>query len=185
MDALDSAPPPGDADWNGACERVERYLLAHGIGDRERVMRLVLDIIGRAKTEWEAGPSRPPVEVAMGLAIARVEEWFSLLGGGVPDAARAGRSGYFTGRARDGWGEAFLLEPPPAELVREVRDASLRAGPDLDPASLSRADVDYGPMEDLARETWEQFSWGHVIKAFVIWLLVFCAAYAAYLRFFQ
>ncbi len=66
-----------------------------------------------------------------------------------------------------------------------VRSASMQAGPALEFTSLIRTEVDYGAMEDIAEGTWQQFSWAHVLRAFVIWVVIFFAAYGAYLQFFH
>ena len=66
----------------------------------------------------------------------------------------------------------------------EIRNSCMEAGPALDFHSLVRKEMDYGAMEDLARETWNQFSWSHVLRAFILWVVLFLLAYGIYLRFF-
>jgi len=175
-------------EWNIACLRLEDYLRVHRIHDRERLLRLSLELLEEAKKAHAASPGRTPLDVTMPLAIARTEEWFSRLAGSeIPDAQQAarGRAAWFASGLHREWPSAFLDPHPPAELLAAVRSASLQAGPALEFSSLTRAEVDYGPMEDIAGGTWQQFSWGHVLRAFLIWLAIFFAAYGSWLMFFR
>ena len=119
----------------------------------------------------------------------QIEAWFSRLADDTvpPDsqlAARARGAWFASGLHRE-WPTAFLDPAPPEALVSAVRSVSLQAGPALEFSSLIRAEVDYGAMEDIAEGTWQQFSWAHVLRAFVIWVVIFFAAYGAYLHFFH
>jgi hypothetical protein len=176
------------AAWNIACLRLEDYLRVHRVHDRERLLRLNLELLEEAKRLHAADSVRPPLDVTMSLATARTEEWFSRLAGSEsPDAMQAarGRAAWFASGLHREWPSVFLDPNPPAELLSAVRAASLQAGPALEFSSLTRAEMDYGPMEDLAEGTWQQFSWGHVLRAFVIWVVIFFAAYGAWLAWFD
>lgn len=175
-------------DWNIACLRLEDYLRAHRVRDREHLVRLTLSLLDHARSLQAMATGRAPLDVTMELAMTRTEEWFSRLADDAapPDAqlAARGRAVWFASGLHREWPSAFLDPQPPAELLAAVRSASLQAGPALEFTSMARAAVDYGPMEDLAHETWQQFSWGHVLRAFVIWVIIFFAAYGAWLAFF-
>lgn len=175
--------------WNSACVRLEDYLRAYRVRDRPTSLRLALQILDQAREAHAARPDVSPVVLTMEMATALTESWFARLAGedGIsPASLRASRGhvAYFASGADKKWPSSFLDPDPPAELLAAVRAASLRAGPELEFTSLVRREVDYGPMEDIARETWEKFSWSHVLRAFAIWVLVFCAAYFSYLHFF-
>jgi hypothetical protein len=174
--------------WNAAALRLEDYLRAHRVHARERLLRLNLELLEMAHLAHAAEPHRSPLDVTMQLAIARVEAWFSRLAGDsdAPDTqlAARGRAAWFASGLHRAWPEAFLDPTPAAELLSAVRSVSMQAGPALEFTSLLRTEVDYGPIEDLAGGTWQQFSWGHVLRAFFIWVVIFFAAYGAYLGFF-
>lgn len=184
-----TSDPDGLSDWSEACLRLEDYLNAHRIPDRERVLRLNLALVDEARREHARDPSRTPLDVTMSLATQRVEEWFSRLADDTapPDSrlAARGRALWFTNDLHQQFPSAFLAEPPPDSLRDAVRSVTLRTGPDLELARLTRQEVDYGPMEDIASGTWQQFSWGHVLRAFLIWVCIFFAVYGSYLAFFQ
>ncbi len=175
-------------DWNGAALRLEDYLRAHRVHDREHLLRLNLEILDIAHRAHLAEPQRTPLDVTMEIAIDRVERWFSRLAGDTeapdPRLAARGRAAWFASGLHRQWPAAFLDPSPPAELFAAVRSASLQAGPALEFSSLLRTEMDYGPMEDLAGGTWQQFSWGHVLRAFFIWVVIFFVAYGAYRGFF-
>jgi hypothetical protein len=179
---------PLDA-WNTACERLEDYLRAHRVHDRARLLRLGLALLDEARALHAAQPARTPLDVTMELATDRVEAWFARLADDTmkpdPQLAARGRAVWFASGLHREWPSAFLDPEPPPELLAAVRSASLQAGPALEFTSMARVEVDYGPMENLAEETWQQFSWGHVLRAFVIWVVIFFAAYFGYLHFFQ
>lgn len=174
--------------WNIACLRLEDYLRVHRVQDRERLLRLSLDLLDAAKKEAAQAPDRSPLDVTMSLATTRTEEWFSKLAGAdsldAQHAAR-GRAAWFASGLHRRWPAAFLDPSPPPELLAAVRSASMQAGPALEFSSLTRTEIDYGPMEDIAEGTWHQFSWAHVLRAFVIWLVIFFASYGAWLAFFR
>lgn len=169
-----------ELDWDPACRRIEEYLRAHAVVPRERLIALTLGILQEAKSLHAQDPSGTPLECAMNLVVRKSDDWFSLLAGDPSKASRA-RLAYFS----SGRNDLFLEPSPPAEFVSSIRSAGIEAGPALEFQSLIRKELDYGAMEDIARETWEQFSWRHVLRAFVLWLVVFLVAWASYLRFFR
>ena len=171
-------------DWEVACLRLEDYLRAHGVQPRERLLVLTLEIIREARELHLNNPGKSPMQTTMELAIGRTDEWFAMLAGSAENAVRA-RVAFFSPAIHRKWAFAFLVPSPPVGMLAEVRTAGTEAGPELDFQSLIRREMDYGAMEDIARETWEQFSWSHVLRAFVLWLVIFLAAYGLYLTYFQ
>ncbi len=175
-------------EWNAACDRLEDFLDAHRVQDRALVLRLTTDLLAEARRLHAENPIYSPVETTLDLATAQTEAWFSRLAADTAptdgNAAARARVAYFAAGAHREWPAAFLDPDPPAAMIEAIRRASIQAGPDLEFTSLIRREVDYGPVEDLARETWEQFSWSHVLRAFLIWVVIFFAAYGSYLAFF-
>lgn len=172
-----------DREWDVACLRLEEYLQAHGVRPRGHLLALVLETIQEARSLKTANPDREAVEATMEIAVAKTDAWFSALAGSPEKAIRA-RVAFFSSPVHDRWASAFWQDSMPEELISEVRAAYHEAGPALDFQSLVRREMDYGAMEDIARETWEQFSWGHVMRAFLLWVVLFLAAYGIYLKFF-
>ncbi|HVE17395.1 MAG TPA: hypothetical protein VNB29_11705 [Chthoniobacterales bacterium] len=176
------------AAWNVAALRLEDYLRAHRVHDRERLLHLNLDLLDAAHRAHATSPDRPPLEITMELATLRVEAWFSKLAGDSaspdPSLAARGRAAWFASGLHREWPTAFLDPEPSSELLSAARSVSMQAGPALEFSSLLRTEMDYGPMEDIAGGTWQQFSWGHVLRAFFIWVFIFFVAYGAYLTFF-
>ena len=168
------------SDWDAACLRLEDFLRAHGVESRERLLLLTLELLAEAKRIQS--PDKTPLETTMEVVMGRTEEWFSRLGGSPEKASRA-KIAFFSIAAQEKWAAAFLCPVPSAELLAKIRTASLEAGPALDFQSLVRREMNYGAMEDVVRETWDQFSWAHVLRAFVLWLLLFLLAYGVYLNF--
>jgi hypothetical protein len=169
-----------ELDWDLACLRIEEYLHAHAVEPRERVLALTLGIFQEAKTLHAQNPSSTPPECAMALAIRKSDDWFSSLAGDPAKVSHARIAFFASGR-----NDLFLEPALPADFVFAIRNAGIEAGPDLKFQSLLRKEFDYGTMADIARETWDQFSWGHTLRAFALWVVVFLAAWGAYLRFFQ
>lgn len=169
-----------ELSWDSAAVRVEDYLRAHGVEPRERLLNLTIALVHEARQHHRIHPEASPLESSMRLAEAKADTWFAALAGGQEGVARA-RVAYFASRHRG----LFLAENLPDEFVRSIRNAVIQAGPALEYQSLARQEIDYGPMEDIAKETWDRFSWAHVLKAFAIWTVIFFLAWGAYLQFFR
>lgn len=167
-----------ELEWDIACRRLEGFLDAHGTAPRERLLALALEILAEAKS----GHAGSPLERTMRIATTRTRLWFERLAGDPTKVART-RAIFLSDPVRERWGSAFLDPEIPADLVSLVREACVEAGPTLEFQSLVRREMDYGAMEDIARETWDQFSWSHVLRAFALWTTLLVLAYAAYLRF--
>lgn len=173
--------------WNAASLRLEDFLRAHSILSRPHFLYLTTEIIYQARQIRGERPDSTPMEITMDLAMERTTKWFADLlpdGSGTPNADQ-GRVAYFAAGIDRKWPEAFLMAELPSEVLEAARAASVQAGPELEFRSLIRKEVNYGPMEDLARETWEQFSWGHVLRTFLLWVGIFFISYWAWFQFFE
>ncbi len=179
---------PPLAAWNEATLRLEDYLRAHRVHDRERLLRLNLELLDAARRAHGLAPARPPLDLVMELATTRTQAWFSRLVDDTvppdPRLAARGRAIWFASGLHRAWPSAFLDPAPPPALLAAIRSGSLQAGPALEFSSLIRTEVDYGALEDIAEGTWQQFSWRHTLGAFLIWVVIFFAAYGAWLTFF-
>jgi len=172
-----------EGGWDAACLRLEDFLRAHGVKPRARLLALTLEMTGEARLLHVLAPEKSPLETTMELAMERTNAWFAALSGSPGKAVRA-RVAFFSIPVQKRWASTFLDPNIPEELLAEIRNSCMEAGPALDFHSLVRKEMDYGAMEDLARETWNQFSWSHVLRAFILWVVLFLLAYGIYLRFF-
>lgn len=167
------------AEWDAACLRLEDFLRAHNVEPRERLLALTLELLAEAKSRHAGSAGGSPLACTMAHVSQVSDAWFAALAGDPEKVARA-KVAYFS----SGRNDLFLDPSPPPEFVAAIRGAAIEAGPALEFQSLLRQEVDYGAMKSIARETWDQFSWGHVLRAFLLWMAIFFAAWAAYLRFF-
>lgn len=168
-------------DWNAACVRLEDFIRAHRVEDRSRHVTLVAELLDEAKRDTDELRPLSPVDRVMVVASVRIEAWFSELVDGA--GAERGRAAYYSTGIYRRWPGTFLRGDLPAEMREAMRTASVQAGPDLEFTSLIRKEIDYGPIEDIARETWATFSWGHVFRAFFIWAAIFVITYGFYVAF--
>jgi hypothetical protein len=182
MDTVTSHP-----SWDLACRRVEAWLSAHTPHAREATLRIVLEVLEKARELHRHSPGTPPVEIAMQVAFRRVEEWFAQLGAraGVqgPRASVHARAACMSARVFEQWPGAFLSEDPPERLIEAVRSAYMLSHPHMEISRVLRSEVDFGPIEDLARETWHKFSWKLVLRAFLLWSAVFVLSYITWMTY--
>ncbi|HEY5894771.1 MAG TPA: hypothetical protein VIT91_16235 [Chthoniobacterales bacterium] len=167
--------------WREACARLEDYLESCDIRDPERRWRLSLEILDEARSKAAANTKLTPLEATMETVMSRTDEWFDFVANG--EGASRGRVAWTSSGASAKFAKYFLEPEPPHELVAELRNETIQAKPELEFTSLVRMDVDYGPMEDIARETWEKFSWSFVLKAFLLWVVIFFVAWGTWLHF--
>ncbi|HEY8966311.1 MAG TPA: hypothetical protein VIM58_07705 [Candidatus Methylacidiphilales bacterium] len=168
-----NAPAPSDPEaWNRAHARVLAYLGAFGLADRLRTARLALEIVDEAKAR---PPGASPTEAAMGIARERVARWLSgNLGGEGTDAAYAeGCLALLLSGVPETAPEAFLV-PDPGESVRTaLRTPLVVVGPDLEVSSMTPRRIDYGPIQNLAHQTWQRWDPKEVAAALLLWASVF------------
>lgn len=175
-------PAPGASvsrAWDAACLRIEDFLRAHGVEPRERVISLTLELMREARELHARDGELSPVGCAMRLLVAKADVWFEGLAGEPAGAARARLAFFASGKP-----QLFLRDELPQDFVGAIRNAGIAAGPSLEFQSLIRKEIDYGALEDIAKETWDKFSWGHVFRAFAIWAVIFFVSWWAILRFF-
>ncbi|HEY5753420.1 MAG TPA: hypothetical protein VIT21_09745 [Chthoniobacterales bacterium] len=181
MSHVDHTQAPVSQAWREACARLEDYLESCDIRDPERRWRLALEILEEARSKVAANCDLTPLEATMETVMNRADEWFDFIANG--DGSARGRVAWFSSGASAKFAKDFLEPEPAHELVAALRSETIQAGPGLEFTTLARQDVDYGPMEDIARETWEKFSWSFVLKAFLLWVVIFFIAWGAWLHF--
>ncbi len=183
-----SLEPAGPA-WDEAFLRVESYLRAHQIESRLVLNRLAVEIVRAARVAADSAPGgeKDPISLAMGEAERRTTEWFARVLGDAadPDDERLGTRGRIALVMADvpaRWPQHFLAAtPPPAELVEAMRAAYIEAGPELELTRMVPRPLDFGPIANVADETWKTFARWPILRAVFGWLLFVGLLAAAWL----
>jgi len=169
--------------WDEALARLLAYLTAMDIAGLEHRMRLAVDLVTRARENYDPAVG-PPVEAVMDLALKELTQWFA---GVLPPGAKGrelatGLMSFRVVHAASRWPDAVLSGSPPEELRAALAAASWRTGPDLSISSMTPRSMNYGAMESLAQETWHQFAWAPILRAAAIWTAIFFATLYAWER---
>lgn len=183
MDALSTLAPRhgGVEEWNDAHLRLETYLRAYRLGDKWHEHELVRTIMIEAAKRKTEAPSRNATVITLETAIEMTDQWFGLVMRNAEGRASAeGRVHLLLTEAGKEWRDAFLSTDPPVEFIRAINDVSVSIGPDMHKSRMNAQQMDYGTFERIARGAFEQFEWGPVLRAFVIWLIIFLAAFTWY-----
>jgi len=162
--------------WNAAYVRVEDYLRAHRIHHRLHTNRLILKILERAARRHEANPAADPTTLAAEETEALMDHWFAEMldvrGQPHDRIAIDGRVAMFLADAPQKWPDSFLDEQnSPPELVREMRDRAIAAGPDMAVSSMVPRAIDLGPISEAAGETLERFERMPLVRTLLLWLV--------------
>lgn len=180
MDAIKT-----EALWDEALDRVLAYLAALNLGGVGHRTRLALSIVEEARRRHTQDSSVPPVELAMSLATQALDHWFGkAFAGAAGNKVAFGLVAYRVTDAASRWPNAALVNEPPADLQQALASVSLRMGPDLSMSSMVSREMDYGALETIAHETWHKFAWAPLLRAVVIWTLIFFVALFTYEHFF-
>jgi hypothetical protein len=182
MSATPPIPPPDDHEaWNRAYDRLIQFLNTFALGDHARVSRLALEFLERAREIHRAEPASDPVTVTMRHAQKFVADWMAenlREEGEAP--SRIVATGYVAlllSRLYRNAPGAFLQTPLPAELRDLMRRTLVVTGPDLNVSSMTPRHLDYGPMLDLARQTWHRWEARRFFTALAFWTGVYTVLY--------
>ena len=173
-------------EWNEAYEKVENYLRACRINSRLHRARLIHRIL---QCVSERGPG--PEGEALSTAAIRetqvmMEAWFARL---LQPTADGGRYSLVDGRVAlllcdgsDRWPYAFLtLNDLPPDLVKEMRESMLVAGPNLEISNMVPRAIDYGWFPEIAGDTLDSIGRRPFLQAFLAWgLFILLLAYLFY-----
>jgi hypothetical protein len=182
MDPAPSSPPADDREaWNRAYDRLMQFLNTFALGDHARVSRLALEFLERAREIHHADSTDDPVTVTMRHAQKFVADWMAenlREEGEAP--SRIVATGYVAlllSRLYRNAPGAFLQSPLPAELRELMRRTLVVTGPDLNVSSMTPRHLDYGPMLDLARQTWHRWDARSFFAALALWTGVYTLLY--------
>jgi hypothetical protein len=177
----------GDDDrkaWNEAYDRLVDFLSTFALGDHAYVSQVALEILRQAQEIHGRDPSREPSAVTMEQAQKRLADWLATnLGQENQSPSHVLATGYIAlllSRVNRTAPTSFLAGPLPEELRHALRETLLVTGPDLNVSSMTPRHLDYGPMLQLARQTWHRWNakevavaslfWGAVYMIFYLWL---------------
>jgi hypothetical protein len=174
--------PNENADaWNRAYDRLMNFLNTFALGDHAHVSRLALEFLDRARKIQAQDPSRDPTRVTMELTQRELAGW---LAKNLEEEGQAPAKILATGyialllsglyRAAP---TAFLEYPLPDDLRRSMHQTLLITGPDLNVSSMTPRHLDYGPMLDIARQTWHRFDARTFLIAITFWSGVYTILY--------
>ena len=72
---------------------------------------------------------------------------------------------------------AFLASPVPEEMRQALRESLISTGPDLNVSSMTPRHLDFGPMLEIARQTWHRWSPKEFLVALIFWGAVYSFFY--------
>jgi len=186
METLSPDPKPtvvsDDLDrWNQASLRLTHYLRAYRLASHLHQTKLVTRILTEARQEHLQRPEAEPVTLTMELAKRRIGDWFArmLEGSDIPAERRleAGLLAYRLSHASERWPGKFLEEDVPAEMGEAMRASTVRTGPDLMVSSMTSRGVDFGQIETIARQTWQQWDFAQIGRAVFFWGGIYAIGY--------
>ena len=178
LESLDTfRPKPGSLDqWNAAYVRVEDYLRAHRVHNRLHLSRLIQRVLVAAARQHEQRPSVDPATLAVEETDRMMDNWFGqMLGEKDLPHDRIATEGRVAMLLTDGlqrWPYVFLeKENVPAEFLQAVKQASIKAGPDLAVSSMVPREIDLGTITEAAGETLERIERLPILRVLLLWAL--------------
>jgi hypothetical protein len=167
--------------WNEAHERLVRYLETFALGDHVQVARLALRLLDEARAKQREEPSANPTVVTMRHAKTELSRWLATnLNQQNDSSSQILASGYtalLLSRLSQTQPDAFLASPLPEETRHSLQQTLVVTGPDLTVSSMTPRRFDYGPMLDLARQTWHRWDTKSFVTAILFWLGVYAICY--------
>jgi hypothetical protein len=183
---MSELPPPSTAAgqteaWNRAHDRLVDFLHTFALGDHARVSRLALEFLDQAREIHRRDPARDPVTVTMEHTQQSLADWLAKnLREEGESPSRILATGYLAlllSRFYNSAPGAFLEYPLPEVLRESMQRTLVVAGPDLNVSSMTPRHLDYGPMLDLARQTWHRWDAKAFILALAFWASVYTLLY--------
>ena len=167
--------------WNTALERLTRYLETFALGDRVQESRLALRLLDEARALHRDDPSADPTTLTMRHAQTELSRWLATnLNQQNDSSSQILASGYtalLLSRLSQTEPGAFLASPLPEETRHSLQQTLVVTGPDLTVSSMTPRRFDYGPMLDLARQTWHRWDTKSFATAILFWLGVYAICY--------
>lgn len=167
--------------WNEAYDRLTHFLAGFGVDDPAHIARVALSLIDEAKQLHREKPDQQPTRLTLELAQKRVADWLAASLNGPHQAASEifahGSMALLLSRVFQTSPGSFLEMPLPEELRQALQETMLVAGPDLDISRMTPRHLDYGPMLNLAQQTWHRWNVQEVVVAIIFWAVVYFIFY--------
>ncbi len=183
MDAINT-----QETWDEALERLLLLFESMDLAGIEHRHRTALQLIEHARQRFNPDLGLSTTEVTMDVVGESLEGWFTKALGESADRVRnRTAAGLLAWRVTGGsqrWGDVLLAGDPPADLRRAFESVRAQTGPDLAFSSMTHREMDYGPMESIAQETWHRFAWAPLLTAVIFWTAIFFLALAIHDHFF-
>jgi hypothetical protein len=182
MESISPAPAITEQEaWNEAYDRLLNFLRTFELADHAHVSKTALELFQDAKIAHRQDPSRDPVTHTMEQAHQHLAEWLAInLGAENRVPAHILATGYIALLLSQAYRTAptsFLANPLPEELRQALRETLIVAGPDLQVSSMTPRHLDFGPMLQLARQTWHRWNATELLVALVFWAGVYTFFY--------
>lgn len=173
LKAPDSPAAP-IAEWNEAFEKVENYLRAHRIDSHLHRTRLTQTILERVAAQHPLPRQDSLATLAAAEAHLLLAAWFKqALGASLTqdeDPCTQGRVALLICDGPLRWPYAFLDEKSlPEDFATALRQSLIKAGPDLEHASMTPRDIDLGLLPEVAGETLEKLEQQPVLRLTLAW----------------
>jgi hypothetical protein len=167
--------------WNEAYDRLVNFLLTFQIADHAHVSQTAVELFRDAQQAHRDDPSRDPASRTMEQAHQHLAEWLAVnLGEADRTPSHILSTGYIALLLSQVYRTAptsFLENPLPEELRQALRETLVVAGPDLNVSSMTPRHLDFGPMLQIARQTWHLFDAKELIIALIFWAGVYTVFY--------
>ena len=184
MESISPSPASAFKDqeaWNEAYDRLVNYLNTFSLGDHAHVSKVALDLLRQAQDAHGKDPSRAPTAQIMEQAQKGLADWLATnLGEENRAPSHILATGYIAlllSRVYRTAPDSFLASPLPEELKHALRETLIVTGPDLNISSMTPRHLDYGPMLQLARQTWHRWDTKEFAIALVFWAGVYTVFY--------
>jgi hypothetical protein len=159
-------------EWNAAYAKVESYFNSLRVGNKVLLGQLVALVIERAMRRAKDARERAAEELAAEEMDRVVTEWFAEVlqeppTNGDQMLSTRGRLALLLADMPGKWQDQFLRPGPwPAEFVKAMREAYLRAGPDFQLSQMAPRPLHLGAIATLTSISKVRYS-----KMIGVWLL--------------
>jgi hypothetical protein len=181
MASITELPVQDQEAWNEAYDRLLNFLHTFRLHDHAHVSEKALELFRQAQAAHKLDPSRDPASHTMKQAHQHLVEWLATnLGEENRTPSHVLSTGYIALLLSQVYRTApksFLANPLPEELRQALRESLIVTGPDLNVSSMTPRHLDYGPMLQLARQTWHRWDAKELAIALAFWAAVYTVFY--------
>jgi len=167
--------------WNQVYVRLQAFLDTFMLSDQPGAAQLALKFLDEARARHREDSSQEPTTLVMEQVQKQLNEWLALNldepDKSSPQIFSSGCMALFLSRMPQTAPAEFLAFPLPDTLRQSMRETLLVTGPDFHISSMTPRDIDYGPMLDLARQTWHRWNSREIFIALFFWAAIYFIFY--------